>query len=94
MITQDEVKHIAKLAKIKLSDADIPKFTDQLGNILGFIAKLQEVNTDNVEETSQVTGLENVTRVDEISITENIPDYLIEAPHEIEDGMIRIPKIM
>ena len=94
MITTDEVRHIAKLSKIKLTDADVEKFTGQLGNILDFFAQLQEVNTDDVAETSQVTGLENVYRKDEIEITENIGAYLNEAPHEIEEDMIKIPKIM
>ncbi len=94
MITADEVRHIAKLAKIKLTDAEVKKFTGQLGNILDFFAQLQEANTENVEETSQVTGLENVTRPDEIEITENIDDYLDEVPHEVEDHSVKIPKIM
>lgn len=94
MITTDEVRHIAKLAKIKLTDSDVEKFTGQLGGILDFFAQLQGVNTDNVAETSQVTDLENVYRKDEIEITENIELYLKESPHEIEDNMIKIPKIM
>ncbi len=94
MITTDEVRHIAKLAKIKLTDAEVEKFTGQLGNILDFFAQLQEVNTDDVAETAQVTGLENVTRPDEIEITENLDAYLEESPHEIEDHSVKIPKIM
>lgn len=94
MITIDEVRHIAKLSKIKLSDDEVEKFTGQLGNILDFFAQLQEVDTDNVAETSQVTGLENAYRKDEVEITENIPSYLREAPHEVEDDMIKIPNIM
>ena len=94
MITTDEVKHIAKLAKLKLTDAEINKYTEQLGAILDFFGQLQEVNTDGVEETSQVTGLENVTRKDEIKICENTNDLLNCSPHKIENHSIKIPKIM
>ncbi len=94
MITTDEVRHIAKLAKLNLSEAEIEKFTGQLGNILDFFSQLQEVNTDDVEETSQVTGLNNAFRPDKVEVTKNIPAYLEQAPHEIEDNMIKIPKIM
>ena len=75
MITTDEVRHIAKLAKIKLSDKDAEKFTSQLGNILDFFGQLQEVDTEDVSETSQVTGMENELRKDEIKICDNGDDY-------------------
>lgn len=94
MITTDEVRHMAKLAKIKLSESDEKRFTGQLGNILDLFSQLQEVDTDHVLETSQVTGLSRQYRKDEIEITENIDAYLRESPHEIEEGMIKIPKIM
>jgi len=62
-----DVKHVAKLANLKISGSDIKKFEKQLSLILGHINKLQKVNTEKVFETSQVTGLENVTRNDETS---------------------------
>ncbi len=60
-----DVKHVAKLANLKLSSQEEKKFETQLSSILEYIDKLKEVDTKNVEETSQVTGLENVTREDE-----------------------------
>ncbi len=94
MLTQDEVKHIAKLAKLKLNEAELKKFTGQLSSILDFFGQLQEVDTDNIEETSQVTGLSNVTRPDEI-IVDGQEDALLDcAPHPIENHSIKIPKIM
>ena len=94
MITTDEVRHIAKLAKIKLLEGEVEKFTGQLGSILDFFEQLQEVDTDDILETSQVTGLQNVFRNDEIEICEDIDAYLDQAPHEVEDHMVKIPKIM
>ncbi len=59
-----DVKHVAKLANLKISDSDTKKFEKQLSLILDHINKLQKVNTEKVSETSQITGLENVTRDD------------------------------
>ena len=94
MLTQDEVRHIAALAKIKLNDSEIDKMTTQLSSILDYFAVLEEVNTDGVAETSQVTGLESVTRPDEIVISEKEAALLNCTPHTVEDNCVKIPKIM
>lgn len=94
MLTDDEVRHIAKLAKIKLTDADIARLAPQISGILDYFEVLKEVDTEGVAETSQVTGLESVTRPDEINVTENEAALLECSPHPIEDNCIRIPKIM
>jgi aspartyl-tRNA(Asn)/glutamyl-tRNA(Gln) amidotransferase subunit C len=60
-----DVKHVAKLANIPLNPEEEKKFEKQLSEILNYVEKLKEVDTKNVETTSQVTGLENVTREDE-----------------------------
>lgn len=59
-----DVKHIAKLANLPLKDSEIPKFEKQLSQVLMYVDKLKEVDTKNTEQTSQVTGLENVLRED------------------------------
>jgi aspartyl-tRNA(Asn)/glutamyl-tRNA(Gln) amidotransferase subunit C len=66
-ITKEQVDHIAKLARLKLTDAQEEKMAKELGAILTYIEKLKEVNTDGVEPTAQVTGLENVLRKDEVN---------------------------
>lgn len=94
MLTQDEVRHIAHLAKINLNDAEVDKMTTQLSSILDYFAVLEEVDTEGVAETSQVTGLESVTRPDEIKMSE-IEDRLLNCtPHTVEDNCVKIPKIM
>jgi aspartyl-tRNA(Asn)/glutamyl-tRNA(Gln) amidotransferase subunit C len=59
-----DVLHIAKLANLPLKKEEIAKYEEQLSSILAYIEKLKTVKTNNVQETSQVTGLENVTRDD------------------------------
>lgn len=61
------VPYIAKLANLSLSPKQVKTFESQLQSILDYIEKLNEVDTKNIEETSQITGLENVTREDTTS---------------------------
>lgn len=60
-----DVKHIAKLANLVVEENQIPKFEKQLSEVLNYVKKLEEVDTKNIEPTSQVTGLENVAREDD-----------------------------
>lgn len=65
-ITEEQVRHIAKLARLSVSDEEVAKFSGQLSSVFEYMEILKEVNTDGVEETSQVTGLQNVSEKDEI----------------------------
>ena len=60
-----DVGHIAKLANLPLKPSERDKFEKQLSEILTYVKKLKKIDTENVETTSKVTGLENVTREDE-----------------------------
>jgi len=64
-----DVSHVAKLANLQVKEEEKDKFQKQLSSILQYVNKLKEVDTKNVEATSQVTGLENVTREDEASLS-------------------------
>ena len=65
MLTKDQVQHLAKLSRLELNEAEVKKFQGQLSAILSYVEKLREVETEGVEPTAQVTGLENVAREDE-----------------------------
>lgn len=65
-LSREEVKHIAKLANLRLNEKEVEKFRKQLSETLSYVEKLREVKTQTVEPTSQVTGLKNVLREDEI----------------------------
>ncbi len=68
-LTEKEVEHAAALANLRLTNQETAKFKKQLSEILEYVNLLNEVETDKVEPTSQVTGLENVFRKDEIGNT-------------------------
>ena len=76
-LSEDEVRHIAKLARLKLSDAEVKKFSKELTQILDYVELLNEVDTEEVEPTAQVTGLQNVQRADEVKPSEATKDDLL-----------------
>lgn len=90
-ITKEQVEHIAKLARIELSDSEKERMTKQLGDILLYISKLNEIDTTGVEPTAQVTGLENVFRKDDAPAWyEGNPQDLVEAAPEHEDRFVKV----
>jgi aspartyl-tRNA(Asn)/glutamyl-tRNA(Gln) amidotransferase subunit C len=63
-ISEQDVRHIAKLASLALSDQDVQRMASELGVIVGYIEQLKEVDTAGVEAIANVAGLSNVTRSD------------------------------
>jgi len=63
-VTREEVRHIALLSRLDLSEAEIDRFTAQISQILDYAAKLNELDTTNVEPTFHAVPLENVFRED------------------------------
>ena len=66
MLTKKQVLHVAELAKLHLTKKEVVKFQKELFDILEYIKILNELDTSNVKPTSQVTGLENIFREDEL----------------------------
>ncbi len=94
MKTKIDVAHVAKLAKLSLPPKDLKKFAKELPEILDYVSQLQKVPTDNVEPTSQVTGLINVFRDDEIDVSRILTQdqVLANAPAK-HNGMVKVPAI-
>jgi len=66
-LSEKDVLHVAKLARLDIGDKELPILQNQLSEVVDFVGQLSEVNTDDVEPTSQTTGLENVLRIDEVA---------------------------
>ncbi|MDO8649590.1 MAG: Asp-tRNA(Asn)/Glu-tRNA(Gln) amidotransferase subunit GatC [Candidatus Peregrinibacteria bacterium] len=91
-LTADQVRHIAKLARLKLSEEEVKKFSTELTQILGYIDILNEVPTDDVAPTAQVTGLLNQFREDVVSSNGPSGDALLAtSPLPIVDHQIETP---
>ena len=76
-LTDDDIRHIAKLARLKVADGDVPKFTKELSSILEYINVLNELDTSAVEPTAQVTGITNVLREDTVEASEASKEDLL-----------------
>lgn len=65
-MTRDDVLKLARLARIELTEAETDEFAAEFSAILGYVEQLSDVDIEGLEPTSQVTGLVNVTRADEV----------------------------
>jgi len=93
-ISRDDVLHLAQLSSLELSDAEIDGLQNGIGNILDYVEKLNKLNTDNVEPTYQVTGLQNVWRDDTVinyGVTRE--ELLARAPDSV-DNQVKVPKVL
>jgi aspartyl-tRNA(Asn)/glutamyl-tRNA(Gln) amidotransferase subunit C len=85
-LTREQVRHIAELAKLKLSDDEISRMTAQLSAILDYAARLQELDTDAIPPTASVVPLQNEMRADHVTASLPRADVLANAPDQSEDG--------
>ncbi len=92
-ITKDEVLHVADLARLDLDEASIDKFAGQIGNILEYVAKLNEVDTEGIRPTSHAISITNVFREDQQRQPLDRDKALENAP-EKEDGNFVVPKVV
>ncbi len=92
MITTDEVKHVAKLARLELTEEEINKYSKQLGEILKYVEQMNEVDTTGVEPMPHAIPVYNVMRDDVVKYEQTKEELMANAPYE-EDGFFRVPKI-
>ncbi|WP_203649263.1 Asp-tRNA(Asn)/Glu-tRNA(Gln) amidotransferase subunit GatC [Secundilactobacillus yichangensis] len=92
-IDQDQVQHVASLAKLSLSDDQLKYFTTQLDEIIGLFETLNEVDTEGIEPTSSVSDQINVMRED-VADNWGQRDALLANAPESEKGYIRVPTII
>jgi len=93
MITKKEVEYVARLARLKLTEEEKEKYTKQLGDILKYINKLSELNTEKVEPTSHVLPLSNVFREDKVKPSLKQEEILANAP-EVEYEHFKVKKVI
>ena len=95
MITKEEVKHIAKLARLGLTEEEITKFQRELSKILDYIEKLKEVDISKVEPTSHSILVENIMRIDEPKKEKKeIGKKLVEMAPEKKEGFLKTKSIL
>ena len=93
MADQFDIKYVAHLARISLSPDEEKKLSAQLGNILGYIEKLKELDVTNVQPTAHAVPLINVTRPDAVGRSISNEEALKNAPAKA-NGLFMVPKIV
>ena len=92
MISAEEVKHVAKLARLELTDNEVEKYSKQLGDILKYVEQMNEVDTTGIEPMPHAIPVYNVMREDVVKYEQTKEELMANAPYE-EDGFFRVPKI-
>lgn len=95
-LTTDQVRKVAHLARLSLTEAEVEKYAIQLSNILNYMEILNEIDTTKVEATAQVTGLKNVERVDEVAapLSGVRREELLSCTNlEIENNQIKVKSV-
>lgn len=93
MVTKDEVKHIAALARIGLDDKELKKYSKDLSSILDWMEQLKEVDVSSVEPTAHITGLENADREDKFYDFAN-KEGIINLFPESKDGYDKVKSVL
>ena len=93
IISTDEVRHVAKLARLHLSSAEIDKFTQQLGTILDYVNKIAQLDVSDVGATAQTLPVHNVLRDDVVEPGLPLEKVMQNAPLR-EGDFFAVPKII
>lgn len=92
-ITQKEVEHVAKLARLELSEDEKVTFARQLSGILNYMDQLRSLDTTGVEPTATVLPADNIVREDQVHPSLPRDKALANAPDQAE-GFFRVPRIL
>jgi aspartyl-tRNA(Asn)/glutamyl-tRNA(Gln) amidotransferase subunit C len=92
-LTKQEVEHVARLARLAVTEEEKERYSLQLSSILTYVGKLNELDTSKIEPTSHVLPMQNVMRGDEVRPCLPKEKGLANAPDR-ENGFFRVPKII
>ena len=92
-LEKEKVRYVARLARLKLTEEEIELFSRQLGDVLTYMEKLNELNTTDVPSTSHVLPLKNVFRKDEVHPSLLQEEVLSNVPLG-EKGFFKVPKVI
>ena len=92
MITIKDVEHVAKLARLELTEEEKELYPKQLGDVLKYVDQMNVVDSSNVKPMCQVIDFVNVMREDEVHYEQTKKELMANAPEE-ENGFFKVPKI-
>lgn len=92
-VSKEELYHIAKLAKLEISENKIDELTQKISDIVDFANTLESVNVDGIKPTAHILDIKNVLRKDEVEESFNREAILQNAP-KVEGGCVSVPKVV
>lgn len=93
MVTQEEVKKIARLSRLEIQEHELEKFTGQMNQILDFIASLNKLDTSHIEATSHANVMGTAFREDKL-VESQISELVLETAPEAENHFFKVPKVI
>lgn len=93
-LTREDVLKLARLARLGLTDEEVDEFAGELSAILQYVEQLSSVDVSGLEPTSQVTGLTNVMRADEVKDYGYAPSKLLENVPATANGQIKVKRMI
>lgn len=93
-LSRDDVLKLAALSKLTLSDEEVEKLRGELSEILNYVEVLNQVGVEGLEPTYQVTGLKNVTRVDEVKDYGYQPQDLLKNAPATQDNQFKVKRVL
>lgn len=93
-LTREDVLKLARLARLSLTDEEVEVFRKELSDVLQYVAKLDSVDVDGLEPTTQVTGLKNVMREDEVIDYGVSPVDLLWLAPKNQDGHVKVKRMI
>ncbi|AJF05605.1 Asp-tRNA(Asn)/Glu-tRNA(Gln) amidotransferase subunit GatC [Geoalkalibacter subterraneus] len=92
-ISREEVEHVARLARLALPEDEIDRLTGEMDAILGYVEKLNELDTEGIVPTAHVVPVENALREDEVKPSLGAEKALANAPQSA-NGCFRVPRVI
>jgi aspartyl-tRNA(Asn)/glutamyl-tRNA(Gln) amidotransferase subunit C len=94
-LTKQEIEHVAKLARLELTEEEIAKYGEQLSGVLSYIDQLSEVDTSGIEPTAQVTGLQNAWREDTVEDwSDSERQAALKLAPDLEEKQIKVRRVL
>ncbi|MCT7958545.1 Asp-tRNA(Asn)/Glu-tRNA(Gln) amidotransferase subunit GatC [Laspinema palackyanum] len=93
MIDREQIRKVAHLARLELTEAEEEQFTTQVGSILEYFEQLSELDTENIKPTTRAIDVSNVTRPDELQPFTDLQSIMNAAP-DVEGEYFKVPKIL
>lgn len=93
-LTDQSILHLARLSRLSLDKSELDQFKDEFNKILTYIEQLSVVDIEGLEPTSQVTGLVNIMREDELIDYDETPKELLKNAPDQLDGQFKVKRVL